>query len=575
MLFTLEFLQQHQDLADRDAISELLDFPPDDVEVGILPRKCRTIEPVVPEENPEELDFHMRQCLHTYTSDWVVVSRCYQGHSSSVIVRDAALERAAVVRTTQKQEFEVDVGDEVSRHSQPPLAQGEDVPAEVRIFAQLGIKQLLFKHCYHLYCPLSLPQPSPADSVSSVEFRCASAAETPRGSWASSVFDLRNSAADPLVPSLLERTPPDELDRRNAAQRLERRHDALFDLYPHQDEVSENFYFDMNSEPLKRMLSDHIPYHDISTLCRSCIFNITYPSTDLFLVIKLEKVLQGDISECAEPYMKDEKNREKVRANALATCRRLGKYRMPFAWTAVYLLNVLTGVSSLDKDSGSDRDSIGSNSTLVVLLRASRPCILFPFCAALLFVKQTLGLLSACNGVHLFVRSIATRHFETLPGRRGSLERRAGSEKRRSWSPDDFANSLDTFRPVTLTVSSFFKQEGDRLRDEDLYKFLVDLKRSGSMLKRLKGIPGSLRLDISPCPEEVRYCLSPELARLQPYPDDRGRPTKEMLEFPPRDVLRPEYAYRNLLFLYPRSLNFAGRLGPQHRLPRAAALRRG
>lgn len=201
-----EFLQQHQDLADRDAISELLDFPPDDVEVGILPRKCRTIEPVVPEEKPEELDFHMRQCLHTYTSDWVVVSRCYQGHSSSVIVHDAALERAAVVRTTQRQEFEVDVGDDASRHSQPPLAQGEDVP------------------------------PSPADSVSSVEFRCASAAETPRGSWASSVFDLRNSAADPLVPSLLERTPPEELDRRNAAQRLERRHDALFDLYPHQDE---------------------------------------------------------------------------------------------------------------------------------------------------------------------------------------------------------------------------------------------------------------------------------------------------------------------------------------------------
>ncbi|KAK8766565.1 hypothetical protein V5799_006661 [Amblyomma americanum] len=526
-----EFLQQHQDLVDRDAISELLDFPPDDVEVGILPRKCRTIQPIVPEENPEDLDFHMRQCLHTYTSDWVVVSRCYQGHSSSVIVREAALERAAVVRTTPKQEYEVDVCDELSRHSlQPPLAQG-DVP------------------------------PSPADSISSVEFRCASAAETPRGSWASSVFDLRNSAADPLVPSLLERTPPDELDRRNAAQRLEKRHDALFELYPQQEEeeiierrmpsepprehmahrilvrclalklelevepifgsmaiydakekkkVSENFYFDMNSENMKRMLSDHIPYHDISTLCRACIFNITYPSTDLFLVIKLEKVLQGDINECAEPYMKDEKNKEKVRANAAATCKRLGKYRMPFAWTAVYLLNVLTGVNSLDKDSGSDRDSIGSNNTL---------------------------------------------------GRRGSLERRAGSEKRRSWSPDDFANSLDTFRPVMLTVSSFFKQESDRLRDEDLYKFLIDLKRSGSMLKRLKCIPGSLRLDISPCPEEVRYCLSPELARIHPYPDEKGRPTKEMLELPLRDVLRPEYTYRNLLYIYPRSLNFAGRPG--------------
>lgn len=31
------------------------------------------------------------------------------------------------------------------------------------------------------------------------------------------------------------------------------------------------------------------------------------------------------------------------------------------------------------------------------------------------------------------------------PSRRGSLERRS-SEKRRSWSPDDFANSLESFR---------------------------------------------------------------------------------------------------------------------------------
>lgn len=66
--------------------------------------------------------------------------------------------------------------------------------------------------------------------------------ETPRGSWASSVFDLRNSEADPLLPSLLERTPPEELDRRNALLRQESRHDALFELYPCQDEVCALFF---------------------------------------------------------------------------------------------------------------------------------------------------------------------------------------------------------------------------------------------------------------------------------------------------------------------------------------------
>jgi hypothetical protein len=39
-------------------------------------------------------------------------------------------------------------------------------------------------------------------------------------------------------------------------------------------------------------------------MSRSCVLSTTYPSPDLFLVVKLEKVLQGDISECTEPYIK-------------------------------------------------------------------------------------------------------------------------------------------------------------------------------------------------------------------------------------------------------------------------------
>jgi len=52
---------------------------------------------------------------------------------------------------------------------------------------------------------------------------------------------------------------------------------------------------------------------------------------------------------------------EKIKANALQSCERLGKYRMPFCWTAVYLMNVINGKSSLERDSA-DKDSSGSNS---------------------------------------------------------------------------------------------------------------------------------------------------------------------------------------------------------------------
>lgn len=50
--------------------------------------------------------------------------------------------------------------------------------------------------------------------------------DTPRGSWAS--FDLRNSVSDPLIPSLLERVPPETIDQLNEVRRQEERQVCLF-----------------------------------------------------------------------------------------------------------------------------------------------------------------------------------------------------------------------------------------------------------------------------------------------------------------------------------------------------------
>ena len=61
--------------------------------------------------------------------------------------------------------------------------------------------------------------------------------DTPRGSWASSIFDLKNSQADPLLPTLLERTSQDRVDADNESQRHLHRHDAVYSLYPDQLEV--------------------------------------------------------------------------------------------------------------------------------------------------------------------------------------------------------------------------------------------------------------------------------------------------------------------------------------------------
>uniref|UniRef100_A0AAQ5Z5U1 Dedicator of cytokinesis 6 n=1 Tax=Amphiprion ocellaris TaxID=80972 RepID=A0AAQ5Z5U1_AMPOC len=371
--------------------------------------------------------------------------------------------------------------------------------------------------------------------------RSVSLDETPRGSWASSIFDLKNSSPDVLLPSVLERTAAEDMDRRNTEARLQGRHSDLLGLYPPPDEdeavercslpevpkehcgqrimvkclslkfeieiepifgslalydikekkkISENFYFDLNSDQMKGLLKPHTPHMAISTLARSAIFSITYPSADIFLVIKLEKVLQqGDIGECCEPYMvmkesdssKHKEKLEKLRLQAEQSCSRLGRFRMPFAWTAIHLVNIVShGTWNERKKKGFERMSVG----------------------------------------------------------------------------DDMCN-FATFRPATLTVTNFFKQEGDRLSDEDLYKYLADMRRPSSVLRRLR----PLKIDISPAPDSPHYCLSPELLHVKPYPDLRVRPTKEVLEFPARYVYTPHTTYRNLLYVYPQSLNFSSRQG--------------
>jgi hypothetical protein len=49
--------------------------------------------------------------------------------------------------------------------------------------------------------------------------------------------------------------------------------------------------------------------------------------------------------------------------------------------------------------------------------------------------------------------------------------------------------------------------------------FAQDLKRPAPKLKQLKSIKGALKLDICVAGETVKHCLTPELARLRPYPD--------------------------------------------------------
>ncbi|XP_063283925.1 dedicator of cytokinesis protein 7 isoform X6 [Pelobates fuscus] len=517
-----DYLISHPVTVDSGPLRDLYEFPQDDIEVAYTQRECRTMVSSVPEES--EMDPHVRDCIRSYTEDWAIVNRKYQklGTGFNPNTLDKQKERQ---KGLPKQVFESDEAPDTSSYQ---------------------------------------------DEQDDLKRRSMSIDDTPRGSWACSIFDLKNSLPDSLLPNLLDRTPNEEIDHQNEDQRKSHRHKELFALHPAQDEdepierltvpdvpkehfgqrllvkclslkfeieiepifaslalydvkekkkISENFYFDLNSEQIKGMLRPHVTPAAISTLARSAIFSITYPSQDVFLVIKLEKVLQqGDIGECAEPYMifreadaaKNKEKLEKLRCQADQFCQRLGKYRMPFAWTAIHLMNIVSSAGSLERDSTEVEIGPGERKG-----------------------------------------SWSERRNSSIVGRR-SLERTTSGDE---------ACNLTSFRPATLTVTNFFKQEGDRLSDEDLFKFLADMRRPSSVLRRLRPITAQLKIDISPAPENPSYCLTPELLQVKLYPDSRVRPTREILEFPARDVYIPNTIYRNILYIYPQSLNFANRQG--------------
>jgi hypothetical protein len=548
-----EFLQQKSNtLIFRDPLKNLLEFPLNDVCVKSTPRKIRTEDYVLPEDS-SELPMHITNCVKAYTKPWKHIKFACRDE----VYRDR-YERKIDPLSYHHQEYEIDCNSISFISSMEDSTLVNMTGSCASLISSTNTDNTLTPSC--------------------------------RGSWVSG-FDieecnLRSVASDALLP-ILERVPIDAIDSENESNRQRNRVRDIFSQIMTEDDefierrlpaecplehmghrimvkfqqlkfeieiepifctaaiydakekkkVSENFYFDMNAEGVKRMLQSHIPYADISTQSRSAVFEITHPSNDLFLVIRLEKVLQGDLKDSVEPYLKEYSNIEKAKLNAVEYCERLGKYRQPFAFTAIYLNNIFKGDSSDGKDD-KDRESIQTTASSNSLDRKS------------------------ASSFDQFKKR-ASETVSTTLSRRGSLERR--ESQRRSWSPfEDFAHSVESFKPISITISSFFKQESEKMRDEDLYKFLPELKRPGAVMKKFKCIPGSIKLEVAPFIDgESKNALSPELAKISPYSveEKNSRPVKEVLEFPIMPIFNTHYSFRNILYISPKELNFSTRAG--------------
>ncbi|KAK7934281.1 hypothetical protein WMY93_005177 [Mugilogobius chulae] len=486
-----EFLMSQLNSGDSGLMQELGDFPNDDLSVEQVERECRTVRHSVPEDGVE-LDPHVRDCVKSYTQPWIVVTRRCQGDGWS-----SYSERTGLHKLLRKQTFESDIQTE------------------------------------KLHTPVKSP------SLAALSDDCGR-------TLTSADFNLRCLTPDQRVEGLLAFSSHEELDRFNQEARHGNRHPELFALCPPADEedaveirpipdcpkehtgdrilircqaikfeidiepifatmalydlkekkkISENFYCDLNCEQFKNFLKVHTPHVDQSSL--------------------LEKVLQqGEIAECADPYMtlresdsgKNKDKLDKLRGQAETFCYRLGRYRMPFAWATVNVMDVIsTATASMDT---TDSDSLRG-------------------------------------------------------GKSGSIDRRTQIPRRNSERYSTFEEqfcNISAFKPATITISTIFKQASERLSDEDLLKFLSEIKKTSTPQRRIKTIPGAIRLDMSPLHDTPQACLSTELIPLIPVAEKNIRPVKEVLEFPSSEVYVPHNIYRNLLYVYPQRLNFVNRL---------------
>ena len=158
----------------------------------------------------------------------------------------------------------------------------------------------------------------------------------------------------------------------------------------------------------------------------------------------MEKVLQqGDIGDAAEPYYRgqdiDRKSLEKAKTNAKTFCKQLGQYRMPFAWAAINVIDLIAG----------NQSSMGTSHAAVITQDGSRDRL----------DSNASNRKNSGTPTGTQERKVATiEPPRKREGRTGSITSQSSRSNVEDTVVDDDCLIPQNFSPVTLTLNMFIKQ---------------------------------------------------------------------------------------------------------------------
>lgn len=157
---------------------------------------------------------------------------------------------------------------------------------------------------------------------------------------------------------------------------------------------------------------------------------------------------------------------EKLRVQAETFCQRLGRYRMPFAWATVNIMDVIS-TAAIDRDV-TDSDSLKGGVSLCVFVLMS---------VFVLFDSNTMWWLCIVVCVCILFDIVF------FPGKSSSIDRKAQLPRRNSERyntiDDQFCN-VSAFKPATITINTIFKQVKHKETTISL-KYMIQCNRQTSL----------------------------------------------------------------------------------------------